>query len=315
VSDRRIEEPSAAFAAALDAARSLAQAGNPSAAIEAIAAALKDDSAPSDRAAAANALGDVATWCERARDFATAELALDCATRMRSDFADLQCRHARALLRLDRRREARRALDRALTLQPRYVEARLERALLDAREGSVGVSLDALRALARDGALEEPQTFQLGIQSLERGDWDEADSLLRRALQIPEPGLAEAIAEVRSQLAREDATGAAEQLTRLLESHPAYPDLHALLGAVELQRGHADDAASALARALELNPNFHDARAMLARALEALGAFSAAAEQAALVLEHDPEHVVAREIDARWSGRRSRAGSRRITPS
>jgi tetratricopeptide (TPR) repeat protein len=315
LTDRRTDAPSAAFAASLNAARGLAQSGDPSRAVAAIEEALVRDSGPSEKAAAANALADVATWCERARDFATAEQALDRATRTRPEFADLQCRHARALLRLDRRRDARRALDRALALQPRYVEARLERALLDAREGNVGDSLDALRALSRDGTVEEPQTFQLGIQSLERGDWDEADSLLRRALRILEPGLAEAITEVRSQLARGDATGAAEQLTRLLDRHPAYPDLHALLGAVELQRGHADDAVSALSRALELNPDFHDARAMFARALEAVGAFSAAAEQAALVLERDAEHSVAREIEARWSGRRSRAGSRRVPSS
>ncbi|HTO91201.1 MAG TPA: tetratricopeptide repeat protein [Candidatus Sulfotelmatobacter sp.] len=311
MSGKRGEEPSVAFAAQLDAARSLAQAGNPAAAIEAIEAALESASAPSERASAANALADVATACERARDYATAERALDRATRARGDFADLQCRHARALLRLDRRREARRALERALKLQPRFVEARLDRALLDAREGNVGEALDVLRTLAREGALDEPQTFQLGIQSLERGDWDEADSLLRRSLQVAEPGLAEAITEVRTRLANDDATGAAEQLTRLLERHPAYPDLHALLGAIELQRGHPDDAMSALARAIELNPDFHDARALLARSLEALGAFSAAAEQAALVLEHDPEHAVAREIDARWSGRRAKLRARR----
>jgi tetratricopeptide (TPR) repeat protein len=290
-----------------------ARAGSSRAAIEALARPLPRDASPDVRAVRALALADAASGAETHGDPALAELALAAALEARPDFADLHCRRARLLVRLDRRAEARRALDRALELNPRFVEARLERALLEAREGRVGESLESLRRLSTELRVAEPQVFQQGLWCIERSDWERADSLLRRGLAVENAELAAALQSARDGLARGDADGVAASLRRLLDRHPAYPDLHALLGAAEFQRGHFDDAMNALARSLELNPDFHDARVEFARVLESLGAFSAAADQAALVLEHAPGNAAALEMHERWNRRRSSGTARRFT--
>ncbi|MEO5618130.1 MAG: tetratricopeptide repeat protein [Candidatus Eisenbacteria bacterium] len=309
MSPRRIPEPDAPHGAALARAR----AGERDAAIADIERAVDAGAGPSQRAAAALALAEVAALAEQGADLAGAERALASALTFRRDFADLQLRHGRVLSRLGASREARAAIERALAREPRYAEARLEHAMLDAREGRVGEALEALRRMSREIPVREPRTFDQGLRDLERANWDAADSLLRRALRVADPDLETALAEARRDLEGNRIPEVVKRVHSLLEKHPAYPDLHALLGAADLRRGHVDDAVSALARALELNPDFLEARALFAQALEAMGAFSAAAEQAALVLECEPGHPAALDIERRWAGRQ--VGPRRLTTS
>jgi tetratricopeptide (TPR) repeat protein len=309
VTPRPQDRSPALHAAALDRARR----GEHDAAIAAIAAALVEDGGEAARAEAAGPLAAIAGLAERAGDLAAAERAITAALAQRPDFPDLHLRHARLLSRLDRRREARAAIERALARAPRFAEARLEHAMLDAREGRVGEALASLHALTRDCPVHEPRAFEQGVRKLEQANWDAADSLLRRALQVEDAELETALTEARADLAADRAGEAAARMRAQIARHPAYPDLHALLGAAELQRGHVDDAVAALARALELHPDFLEARALFAGALESMGLFAAAAEQASFVLERDPAHAGARAIESRWSGHRRR--SRRLTAS
>ena len=161
--------------------------------------------------------------------------------------------------------------------------------------------------------MHEPRVFEQGVRSLEQANWEAADSLLRRALQVADADLETALAESRADLEADRPDEAVAKMRAQIARHPAYPDLHARLGAAELQRGHVDDAIASLARALELQPDFLEARALFAQALESLGLFAAAAEQASLVLERDPAHAAAREIETRWAGRAPKP--RRLTAS
>jgi tetratricopeptide (TPR) repeat protein len=299
MNDPVLGSPSPAVAAALD----LALQGELAGAVEALAKLATPGAPDPQRTEVALALARIASDAEGAGELELAERALAGAVEARATFADLHCRRARLLARLDRRIDARRALERALKINPQYLEARLERAMMDAREGQVGEALEALRRIAREFPVKEPQAFQRGVRDLERAEWEEAGSLLRCALAVDDEEMARSVAEARDALERGEIAAAIEATRRMLGRHPAYPDLHALLGAAELQRGHHEDAMSALARALELNPEFHDARALFARALEAQGAFAAAADQAALVLERVPDHAGAREIQERWARR------------
>ncbi len=106
---------------------------------------------------------------------------------------------------------------------------------------------------------------------------------------------------------REALPAAADLLRECLRARGRYPDLHALLGTIELRQGHWDDAVSSLARALELHPDYHDARLELALAFEGLGMRSQALEQVALVLEFEPDHARALELQDRWNLHRTRA--------
>jgi tetratricopeptide (TPR) repeat protein len=259
--------------------------------------------AKGDGNAGALAFSEIARLAERASDWSSAERALDRALTLRPRYADLHFRRGCVLASLKRRDEARQAFDRALELNPRYVAARVERAMLDAREGLVGEALEALHELSRDQAVEDPRTFQQGITSLERADWDAADSLLRRALNLGDERFEHELRTVRGALERGDAAAAVRGLRLLVPRFDAYPDLHALLGRAELALGHNDDALLALARALELNPDYHDARVLLAQALECVGQTAQAQEQVALVLQHEPTHVEALARKQRWDER------------
>ena len=96
-----------------------ARAGGHARAIEQIERALKGG-APSDssQAAAVEALAYVARLAEAAGDAGQAESALEAALRLQPGYPDLHYRCARLLRDLGRHAEARRALDRALSLNP-----------------------------------------------------------------------------------------------------------------------------------------------------------------------------------------------------
>ena len=259
--------------------------------------------AESARDAATAALVRVARLGEDAGDWEGAERALGAALDLRPKFPDLHFHRARILLAAGRRAEARGALDAALALHPGYVAARVERALLAAREGLIGESLAALRALARECRIEEPRAFERGLARLEEADWSEAGAFLGRALRLSDPALEERLDRFRALLDGGDAGAAAALIRDTLEQHPGYPDLYFLLGSAELRQGHPDDALASLARALELHPDFHAARVQFARALHATGDTVPALRALGQVLEAEPGHAEAEELRQRWSAR------------
>src|SRR6266850_757650 len=87
------------------------------------------------RARAADALGRIGRIAEAAGDLDGSERAHREAARVAPSFADVHYRLACARLALHKGNEARRDLEAALRINPRYVAARVELALLDAREG------------------------------------------------------------------------------------------------------------------------------------------------------------------------------------
>ncbi len=95
----------------------------------------------------------------------------------------------------------------------------------------------------------------------------------------------------------------------MASEHPRYPDVHYLLGCVELELGCTADALESLAQALELHPDFHAARVELARALDAAGQLAMAQEQIQAVLLKDPSNPAALRLQARWTPGRRPQGS------
>ncbi|MBI1798781.1 MAG: tetratricopeptide repeat protein [Candidatus Eisenbacteria bacterium] len=252
---------------------------------------------------AAETLARIARLAEGAGADQAAEPALADAVRLRPGYADLHFQRGVLLARLGRRAEARRSLEAALRIHSNYVAARLELAMLDAREGRIGEALAALRELERDERIHEPRAFQQGLVSLERADWDGADSLLRRSVRASDPRLERRLEEFHALMSEGALERAAECMRAALDGHEAYPDLHARLGTAELSMGHLDDAASSFARALELQPDLHPARVQFARALDALGQRAAALDQLALVIGRDPENAPALELAHQWTPR------------
>ena len=174
----------------------------------------------------------------------------------------------------------------------------------------MGDALEALRGVARDLPIEDPRSFQKGLKSLERADWDSGDALIRRALKISDPELERQLERVEALFQQEQPAGAAQLLREIIERHEAYPDLHYMLARAEAELGHHDDALASLARALELNPDFHAARIQFARVLDSVGMRNPAAEQLGLVLQQEPGHRQALDLERDWSGRGHRTPAR-----
>jgi tetratricopeptide (TPR) repeat protein len=253
------------------------------------------------------ALTELARMAERAGDLERAERAYAEAVRLAPNFADLRHGRARLQIALQRRTDARKELDAALKINPDYVAARLERALLDAREGLLAEALDTMKAMAEDRRVTEPRAFRRGLESLQEADWDQAEVLFRQALELTDAALEDVVNAYHQRMAAGEVEGAIAVIRQAIGARETYADLHYLLGAAELEAGLYDDALGSLARALELHPDFHHARVALARVLEAYGDVARATEQIALVLQHEPDHAQALALQERWSRRRVRA--------
>jgi len=311
VSPRPLRSDDAPFEPAL----ALARAGRRAEALDALCLLTREGGDAGRRGDAATlAFVQVARRAEAAGDTATALRALDEALRLKPRFADLHYRRGCVLLGAQDGAGARAALARALAINPEFLAARLELALLDARQGFLSEALVALRALGAEPEVAMPGAFQRGLRSLERADWDEAAALLRSAIRAATPVVDHALEHHRELAGQGDHAGALAALREAILVHPGYPDLHAVLGTCELEAGLLDDALASLARALELNPDYHGARVQLARVLEALGELEQARDQVALVLTADPDHPQAGELAARWTRRRG-AGSEPVTPA
>lgn len=294
----------------------LARAGRMEEALASVSEILSAEGARERRkSAAALAYAEVARLAEAAGELAIAERSLDEALRLAGDYADLHFRRGCVLLQRQQGPAARAALHEALRINPRYVAARVELALLDAREGLLGESLATLRDLEQEHRVDQPRTFQQGLKSLERADWEEAGALLKSALHLSDPAVDQALSQHRELVAKGEHARALHSLREAVTAHPGYPDLHYVLGCCELEAGLTDDALASLARALELHPGFHAARIQFARTFEAMGDPAQAGEQVALVLQEEPAHPQALELHARWSSRPARgtAGARKAS--
>jgi tetratricopeptide (TPR) repeat protein len=291
-----------------------AKDGELDAAIEGVLGAAAESAHREWRARAVDALARIARLAEAGGDLERAERAAREAARLAPGFADVHYRLACIRLAMQRRAEARRDLETALRIHPRYVAARVELALLDAREGLLGEALGTLRLLSGEVREEGATSFGRGLASLEQAEWDEAGAH-SRALSLGDANLAlqdsTRVASAAIAPAPADCwSGAGDP--RQLRRH-----LHCLLGTVELE-GAFDDALASFCRALELQPDYHAARLQLARTLASLGDPVQAEEQAALVLEADPRHPQALELCERWTRlhrKRSVAGTALTRPA
>src|SRR5262245_37506094 len=139
---------------------------------------------------AVEALARIGRLAEAGGDLERAERAAHEASRLAPGFADVHYRLACIRLAMQRRAEARRDLETALRIHPRYVAARVELALLDAREGMLGEALRTLRQLSGEVREEGAMSFGRGLASLEHAEWDEAGAHFREALSLGDANLA-----------------------------------------------------------------------------------------------------------------------------
>ena len=185
-----------------------------------------------------------------------------------------------SLALIGRAADALAALDRAVQLNPRYVEAQLNRALVLnslGREDDARAAFDAAEQLGRpDGSGFAPVVAghlanahaDLARIYLEAGARHEAVTQYRRALEL-RPGYPDLrLALARVLLEGGDHAGAALELDEVLAARPDLLDAMLLRGLCAYLEGDLGTAGSVWARAAEAHPDeprVHVYRAMLER--------------------------------------------------
>ena len=214
------------------------------------------------------------------RDYHGAVLILQEAIIEGKGFADAHNLLGLSLAMIDRREEALAAFDRAVALNPRYVEAHLNRAVL---LNELGREEEARRAYATAEQLDAPDESgfpamvsnrlanahaTLGDEYRAAGALEEAIGQYRRALHL-RPGFADIrLSLARALLERGHHEESAATLDDVLRIRPEWLDALLLRGLAAYLSGRLDDADAAWTRAAEHHPEeprVETYRAMLAR--------------------------------------------------
>jgi tetratricopeptide (TPR) repeat protein len=215
-----------------------------------------------------------------ARDYFGAVLLLQEAVAQGVAYADAYNLLGLSLALVDRPAEGLDAFDKALLLNPRYVEAHLNRAVLLGGMGRVEEAHEAYATaeeLGRPDATGFPAVVgnrlanahaELGSQYREAGALDEAIAQYARALEL-RPGYSDIrLALARALLERGRHADAAAELDAVLVSRPGLLDATLLRGLAAYLQGDLDGAAEHWARAAERHPEeprIEIYQAMLAR--------------------------------------------------
>ncbi len=283
--------------------RALLASGEVALACEALGRLLADPTHPLTTAESATALAMLARADERAGDLVRARSSLERALSL-VDWADLRLALGTLLARLGDKTAARRELDHALAINPRYRAAAVELALLDASEGHIADSLSALRSLCGAPAAFPTPPIDEALAKLRESAVEEAAPLLRRAFAAGDEALERLLADAEERILGGDVGGGLALLRRCAVERSGYADVAALVGLHELRAGFVDDGIASLVAALEVNPDYHAARLHLARALELRGDRERALAEVRAVLEREPSHGDAAVLLERFGGRR-----------
>lgn len=153
-----------------------------------------------------------------------------------------------------------------------------------------------LAAAALAGGLEHPLLFNVAALDLEkRGNLDEAERLLRRAVTIAPRDIGARNALGLCLLRMERPAQALIEFTALLELDPALPFVHASMGNTYFALGLVREAEASYGRALDLDSSHGVAHAGLATIASSRGAYDEArshAEKSLAVLPGFPDAVM-----------------------
>jgi tetratricopeptide (TPR) repeat protein len=232
---------------------------------------------------------------------------------------------ARAYLLNDNPAQAAVTLDRALALNPDYVEASLllgetnlrageaqpvissmkglltkhpaqteAQVLLAAAYQSVG-RLDDAAAVFRQlvGAFPESARFYLGLGLILRGQGKtaEARTAFEKAQELEPSNLAAVEQLLDLDLLSRDFTSAAQKVSRQLEKTPLSADAHYFEGKLYAAQGEWNQAEAALLKAIELDPDSPNAYDLLISAYVAGNQLSQAIGQIDRQLSRDPNNT------------------------
>lgn len=190
----------------------------------------------------------------------------------------------------------RRLYERALSVQPKRVDARLNFGRFLQSAGLLEEARAEYRRAAEDEPWNELAYFNMGTAWLQEGDAEAAERELRRALKLDPLHAASWSNLGLSFLQREEFDQAVAAFERGLEADPRHFETLDNLGTYYLNTDDAAGAVSMLARAVAVRPGAYETRAKLALARFRADDMDGARREAERVLEADPANQLARQI-------------------
>jgi tetratricopeptide (TPR) repeat protein len=268
-------------------------------AIEAFEAYLEDGTDPAvcrlARFHVAESYAQIGARRYREGDFAGAASNFEAALRLNPDYPDLNLQAARAFRGLGSREKQRHYLERALTANPRFVDAILFEGVFLYEQGEHDAGLQRVEEACR----LDPQLMTERLASARRyhdeADHERAKKNLVALSSMAGNGdgalhmrLAESF--VRSRMIEE----ALEEFRKAIAASPEYPDFRCRYGRALLELRRHEEAIEQLQKAIELNPEYAEAHTVLGEALEQSNLPVEACEAYRSALRLDPDAEGAR---------------------
>ena len=160
--------------------------------------------------------------------------------------------------------EAIAALQRAVDLQPLFVEAQIQLADAFVRNGQADAAIAQLETLVGLDPTHQPKAwFNLGVLYLQRQQGAAAQQAFEQAVTL-DPHFGEALVQLGSMyFSRQAYAEAAQLFQRAIRANPSDPAAYGSLGLIYLQVGEVAQARRLFERVLELDPTNANARALL----------------------------------------------------
>lgn len=211
------------------------------------------------------------------------------------NFPDIYFRIGRVCSELSELDRAEEALLRALSLNPRYVKARLSLSGVYGLKERFDLAVEAYRILGQQGVACDKSLYQEGIECADRGEARKGYEILNLCFQErPDPVQALYLKGVRCCQSK-DYDGAVRELNKILKDHPNYPDIHNLLGVAYSGRKTYKEAEEAFQKAIEMNGKYIEPRLNLAFLYGTLKEKDKAERVFKEILSMDPGNVIAIE--------------------
>lgn len=238
--------------------------------------AVEPASALPDSATACNTQGNEWLLAQRPQD---ALRAYDRAIALQPDYVDPHFNRGNALLRLQRNEEALASFEQAIALSPILVLAHYNRATVLQSLGRVPEAMEGYRTVLGMELDNVQARFNLGCLLLQIKQFEEAlacmDHVVAQAPQVPEGHNNRGLALMH--LCRD--TEAVASFSQALALRPHYAEAYNNRGEAQLRLRQFDGAMADIRRAIELRPHLGESRFLLGKLLREMKRHEEALEQ------------------------------------
>ncbi len=228
-------------------------------------------------------------------DFAGALQEYQRAVELDIHYPDLFFRIGSTCFKLDDLSRARENLERALSMNIRYLNAHILLAMVYARLGEEEKAIREYRTAREQGAVCDTRLFGEALGIIRKGERKRGLELLQTLFQEKTDPVKNLTRRGVDDLRNHEYTRAIGTFREALRRYPDFPDLLNLLGVAHCGAGHYPEAETAFRRSMDLNPGYLDPRLNLAFLYIQWEECEKAEKEFLEVLSICPGHVIATE--------------------